>query len=813
MERFICIHGHFYQPPRENPWLEEIEIQDSAYPYHDWNERITAECYAPNSSSRLLDGDNRIIDIVSNYSKISFDFGPTLLLWMQKYSPETYELILEADRQSMKWRSGHGNALAQPYNHIIMPLANSRDKRTQVLWGIKDFECRYHRYPEGMWLPETAVDMETLDIMSEFGITFTILAPHQAGKIRKIGTDTWTDVNRNEIDPSMAYICQLPSGRRMSIFFYHEPVARAVAFEGILANGEEFVSRILTDFSDNKKSKPMLNIATDGESYGHHHKFGDMSLAFALHYIESSGLAGLTNYGEYLENNPPLYEVQIHENTSWSCVHGIERWKSNCGCNSGWNQSGDQEWRTSLREAIDWLRDRISSIFEDTAKEYLKNPWEARDDYVEVIADRSPESMESYLMKHATRKISNADRTVVLKLMEMQRHAMLMYTSCGWFFDELSGIETVQIIQYAGRVIQLAQKLSGIDLEEPFKERLSKAKSNLAEHQDGASIYDKFVKPAIVDLNRVTAHYAISSLIKDYGDTERVYCYQIKKADYQRIQSGTAKIAVGHVNVTSDITFNSETVGFCALYLGGHVFNGAIKAFSGDDAYQLMKREIIKAFESGDISDVIRLVDDHFDKNTYSLTHLFRDEQRKILNIVSDETMKQFEHAYRILYENNQTLMAFYYESGIPVPGPFLTAAAFTLNLDLKKAFSEEEIDAERVKGIIDEIKKWNVELDSVNMEFMLRRKGEGMVNQLLVSPWNFSLLSDFYKFMEVVHSVPVGVNFWQIQNAYFQIAKTVYTEILIKAKEGNAEAAQWIELYRSAGEKLFFNTKIVLSD
>ncbi|MDH5768151.1 MAG: DUF3536 domain-containing protein, partial [Nitrospirota bacterium] len=380
MERFLCIHGHFYQPPRENPWLEAIEIQDSAHPYHDWNERVAAECYAPNSASRILDGEDRIIDIVSNYARISFNFGPTLLSWLETYSPEIYQAVLDADRQSIEWRSGHGNAISQVYNHIIMPLANSRDKRTQTIWGIKDFEYRFKRLAEGMWLPETAVDLETLDILAEQDIRFTILAPHQAFRVRKIGTGKWKEVSGGRIDPTRAYLCRLPSGRRINIFFYDGLISHAVAFEELLKKGEDYATRLLSGFSEIRQWAQILNIATDGETYGHHYKFADMALAYALNYIESNGLARLTNYGEYLEKYPPTYEVEIIDNSSWSCIHGIERWRSNCGCNSGGNSEWNQEWRTALRDSFDWLRDQLAFRFEHKSKEYLKDPWKARED-------------------------------------------------------------------------------------------------------------------------------------------------------------------------------------------------------------------------------------------------------------------------------------------------------------------------------------------------------------------------------------------------------------------------------------------------
>jgi alpha-amylase/alpha-mannosidase (GH57 family) len=334
MERYVCIHGHFYQPPRENPWLEAIELQDSAYPYHDWNERITAECYGPNAVSRILDSQDRIVRIVNNYARISFNFGPTLLSWMERKAPEVYRAVLDADVESRARYGGHGSALAQGYNHIILPLASLRDKRTQVAWGVADFVHRFGRRPEGMWLPETAVDVESLELLAEHGIEFTVLAPRQARGVRKVGDTAWTDVSGSRVDPSMAYRIPLPSGRSIAAFFYDGPISQGVAFEGLLHRGEQLAHRLLGAFAPARKHAQLAHIATDGETYGHHHRRGEMALAYALHYIETNKLATLTNYGQFLEKFPPTYEATVFDNSSWSCVHGVERWRSDCGCST-----------------------------------------------------------------------------------------------------------------------------------------------------------------------------------------------------------------------------------------------------------------------------------------------------------------------------------------------------------------------------------------------------------------------------------------------------------------------------------------------
>lgn len=805
MERYICIHGHFYQPPRENPWLEAIEIEDSSFPYHDWNEKVNAECYAPNSASRILDGERRIMDIVSNYSRISFNIGPTLLSWMEAYAPDIYQAILDADRQSMEWRSGHGNAIAQVYNHIIMPLANTRDKRTQIIWGIKDFECRFKRFPEGMWLSETAVDIETLEILAEQGVKFTILAQYQASRVKKIDTEMWEDVSGGRIDPTRAYLCRLPSGRNINIFFYDEPISRAVAFEKLLNKGEEFANRLLNGFSDQRQWQQMLNIATDGESYGHHHRYGDMALAFVLNHIEYNKLAKLTNYGEYLEKHPPAHEVEIINNTSWSCIHGIERWKSNCGCNSGGRPEWNQEWRASLRDSLDWLREQLDHGYENKAKEYLKNHWEARHEYIDIILNRSEENIDRFFEKYALKILSEDEKILTLKLLEIQRHAMLMYTSCGWFFDEISGLETVQIMQYASRAIQLSDDLFPNGLEKGLLEKLARAKSNIPEYKDGAYIYEKFVQLGMIDLKKVGVHYAISSLFEDYPENTRIYCYTITREDYQRVEAGRIKFAAGRILIRSEIIMETERLSFCVLHLGNHDFNGGVRTFLGDEAYRSMKGEIVTSFEKGAFADIVRLMDKHFGMHNYSLKHLFKDEQRKIVNQVISSTIEEFEETYRRMYENNRILMAFLQETGMPIPRTFYTAAEFTLNHDLKKSF-EEEKDVSMIQNIINDIKKWNVHVNALDHEFLVRHRVERIMDELHKNPSDFSLLQRIERKLHIFLTLPFEINLWYVQNVYYDIAKTTHKEFLLKAKSGDTDAVRWVEVFKQIGHKLSFN-------
>ncbi|MBI4528902.1 MAG: DUF3536 domain-containing protein [Deltaproteobacteria bacterium] len=803
MERYICIHGHFYQPPRENPWLEAIEQQDSAYPYHDWNERITAECYAPNAVSRILDGQNRILQMVNNYAKISFNFGPTLLSWLEKKAPDTYQAILEADREGQKRFSGHGSALAQPYNHMIMPLAQRRDKYTQVCWGIRDFEHRFGRKPEGMWLPETAVDLETLSIMAELGIGFTILAPDQARRARRIGGRSWRDVTGGGIDPTMAYELALDSGRKIALFFYDGPIARSVAFQGLLSKGEDFAHRLIDTFREERDWYELVHIATDGESYGHHHRFGDMALAYALNYIETNNLARLTNYGEYLERHPPSYQVEVRENSSWSCAHGVERWRSNCGCRLGTPPGWNQEWRAPLREALDWLRDSTAAPYEEKARQFLRDPWDARNDYIECVLDRSEETLRRFLEKHATRNLIPSEKSRVLKLLELQRHAMLMYTSCGWFFDELSGIEAVQVIQYAGRTVQLAGELFGDQREAQFLERLRKAQSNIPEHGDGARIYHTFVKPAMVDWQKVAAHYAVSSLFERYPEQAKIYCYEAVREDYEVFEAGRAKLVIGRLRLISEITRESAVMSFGVLHFGDQNLNCGVREFQGPQAYQTLLKEITEPFNRGDFPAVIRLLDKHFGESTYSLTSLFRDEQRMILGRILEASLADAESVYRQLYENQAPMMRFLRNLRIPLPKAFRAAAEFFLNAQLRRCLEAEEIDVDRIAALLEETKIQGAPLDEQTLEFSFRRNVERLAERFSVQPGDPVLLKRLSRAATLLGKMPFPIDLWRVQNVYYRMLQNTYPEFHKKAQQGDESAQAWCSQFRDLGEKL----------
>jgi alpha-amylase/alpha-mannosidase (GH57 family) len=803
MERYICVHGHFYQPPRESPWLEAIELQDSAHPYHDWNERITAECYATNAASRILDEKGRIVQIVNNYSKMSFNFGPTLLAWIETNARDVYGAILDADAESQRRFSGHGSALAQAYNHMILPLANRRDKVTQVLWGIKDFEHRFKRSPEGMWLPETAVDLETLEVLAEAGMRFTLLAPRQAKSVRPIGGRTWRNVSGEKIDPSMAYLMNLPSGRQITLFFHDGPISKAVAFEGLLARGESMAERLVAGFSDQRTWPQIVHIATDGESYGHHHPNGDMALAYALHIIETRNLARLTNYGEYLQKHPPTHEVKIFENSSWSCVHGIERWRSNCGCSSGGYPEWNQEWRGPLRHALDWLRDALGPAFEGEAGKYLKDPWDARNHYIQVVLDRSKESSEAFLTAHAQRPLNESERIMVWRLLELQRHAMLMYTSCGWFFDEISGIETVQVIQYAGRSVQLGKQLLDGSLEQRFMELLEAAKSNIPQFGSGKRLFEKWVQPATVSLEAVAAHYAMSSLFEDYSEEDRIFCYRAEQLAYETARAGRAGLALGLVKITSEITGETDGFAFGVLHWGDHNISGCIRQTAQEAFDPSCSSEILDVFSKADFPSALKRMEENFGSASYSLKRLFRDEQRKILDIILDTTLADAESAYRQLYENYAPLMLFLKDSEIPSPKALQTAAEFILNIDMKRAFEEPRPKAEVVDDLLAKSIMKGIQLNSGILEIVIRRCFERLAARLLQDPEDISLLEALDNLAGVVGRMPFKVNLRTAQNICYQLLQVYFPGMKERAEKGDETACRWMGHFRSLCERI----------
>lgn len=474
----LCIHGHFYQPPREDPWTNEIETQPSAAPFHDWNERVFQECYKPNTEAIIVDDHDNVVKRVNNFEYFNFDFGPTLLNWIRKKHPKTYNRVIEADKKSVEEHNGHGNAIAMCYSHMIMPLANHNDKVTQIRWGVEDFKFHFKREPEGIWLPETACNLDTIDVLIDEGIKYIILDPSQAESIRKDHRGKWTNVTGGKINTQMAYRhCHSRNkGKSLNVIFYDGPLSRNIAFDSHIYDSHLLLNRIMQVPVSDSENPGIISVAVDGETFGHHKHYTERTLSYLFSELIPKSNYQNINFGEFLAMNEPEYEVKLNEGvkgegTSWSCPHGVGRWKEDCGCGKN-EEYPSQQWRRPLRDSLDFLRDELAFIFEKYGGMFLKDVWAARNDYIELILNDDKETSAKFFNHHSKRKLEESEKMVCMDLLEMQKFAMLMFTSCGWFFSDISGIEAKQILRYAARAIELAKEVSGTDPGSEFKKRL-----------------------------------------------------------------------------------------------------------------------------------------------------------------------------------------------------------------------------------------------------------------------------------------------------------------------------------------------------
>lgn len=717
---YVTVHGHFYQPPRENPYLDAIERQPSASPYHDWNERIHHECYRPNAFARVQNEHNLVVGIVNNYEYLSFNIGATLMSWLERYDVEVYQRILEADRKSCERLNGHGNAIAQVYNHIIMPLANERDKYTQIRWGKEDFRSRFGRDPEGMWLAEAAVDYATLEALVAEGIRFIILAPSQAQRCRAIPTDEqpvtqWHEVGGSQIDATRPYRCFLPgadpSRDYIDIFFYDGPISRDMGFSDVLYNSHHLAGRIGQAVRGDHRPAQLISVATDGETFGHHKGGTEKTLAYA--FIDEFPRYGwtVTNFAHYLSLNSPTWEVELKPVTAWSCAHGVDRWQDDCGCGGegGWHQ----KWRRPLRNTLDWLRDHLIKVYEETGKQFFRDPWAARDEYIHVIRDRSPANVSRFLGCHQTHKLAAAEHIDALRLLEMQRHALLMYTSCGWFFEELSRPEGTQILRYAARALELAGDVAGVQLEKGFLKRLAQAPSNVELFKHGCEVYRQLVATAQISFKQVAAQYAMTSLFGQKSEVRsyhleggihpscyirhpslrHLYCYTAHQLDYQLQRMGSLTLAVGQLQLVSEITWESEHLVFAVLHLGGWDFHCCIQPFSGRRAYSQIKDKLFEALQQASAAHTIRAITSAFGDQSFSLQNLFAEERHRIMRLLSHETLTRLDQLYTQVYRDNYGVLMAFHRDELSVPQELQVAAEIALGhrcLNLVRSLEQE---------------------------------------------------------------------------------------------------------------------------
>ncbi len=691
MTTALVIHGHFYQPPRENPWTELVEREAGAAPFHDWNERIHAECYRPNAFARISDTHGRVERVVNNYTRLSFNFGPTLLNWLERHQPETYGRILEADRESVLRHGGHGNAIAQGYNHSILPLCNERDRRTQIRWGLADFRRRFHREAESLWLPETACDDATLAALIEEGLRYVILSPFQAEAVRAPGSDEWQDASDGRIDTTVPYRYSHPdgSGRSIAICFYDGRIARGIAFEGLLASSQGLLAACARAA---RGGAQIVNVATDGESYGHHFRFGDRCIAYALEVeAERYGLR-VTNYGEFLDEYEPEHEVIIQtgpdgEGTAWSCAHGLGRWTRDCGCDAsapgGWNQ----RWRAPLRAAFDLLRDDLAPKFEEAGGELLRDPWAARDEYVELLGPGGHSRREEFLSRHATHTLSAVEKVRALTLLESQRASLTMYTSCGWFFNDISGIETVQTLRYAGRVVETMEAAGLAPPTASFLELLSEAKSNQLERPTGADIYLRTVAQSRVTPQRVAAHVAICNLLEP--EVQESQCesagYNYRKLDFRKQRHGRVTLETVRLALEEVATGRGQEFALAAMHFGEIDYYCALRPYRTPEEYEEAAARLWSHLRAASLPVLLRVAQSEFGPEEFGLEALLPEGQGHLSRSVFGKLVERFMEEYEHLYEENRRVIERLQEIGFHPPRELRLAAELTVGLRLER--------------------------------------------------------------------------------------------------------------------------------
>ena len=835
---YVTVHGHFYQPPRENPYLDAIERQPSASPFHDWNERIHWECYRPNAFARVFNDRGEIVKIVNNYEYMSFNIGPTLMSWLERHDGSVYQRILEADAKSCDRLNGHGNAIAQVYNHIILPLANERDKHTQIRWGKEDFRSRFGREPEGMWLAETAVDYATLEALVAEGIKFIILAPSQAQRCRPIPTEDdsssqWHEVGGNQIDPTRPYRCYLDSDESaktstayIDIFFYDGPISRDMGFSDVVYNSHHFAGRIGAAIRGDHRQSQLISVATDGETFGHHKKGTEKTLAYA--FIGEFPRHGwtVTNFAHYLSLNPPSWEVKLKSVTAWSCAHGVDRWQDDCGC-GGEGGVWHQKWRRPLRNALNWLRDQLIDVYEEYGNTLFRDPWQARDEYIHVMGDRTPANIQRFLSHHQTRKLQAAEQVEALRLLEMQRHSLLMFTSCGWFFEEISRPEGTQILRYASRALELAGDVAGVQLEKGFLKRLGLAPSNVEEFKHGAEIYRQLVLTAQIDFKQVAAHYAITSLFNHHKNTlpqhqtdkhhhiphQRVYCYNAHELDYHKQSLGPLTMAVGHLQLVSDLTWESENLVFAVLHLGGWDFHCCIQQFAGRRNYSQIKEKLFTALQQASIAHVILVMTQLFGDDTFSLQTLFAEERHRIMRLLSQDTLARLDQLYTQAYRDNYGVIMAFHRDELEVPRELQVAVEIALGyrcLTTLKSLEQDITELQLSWNLIGELEAIATEAEHLRCQLNIP-DGNQILEQLIVRLlWqllytaNSKIDADIQRLerlIDVGYKLHLGINLNHSQELYWSC---LHSQILprITSLESEAETMQCRQLLK-LGQKL----------
>lgn len=792
-DRCVCIHGHFYQPPRQDPWLGTIPAEDSARPWHDWNELVTAACYAPNTDSRVLDGEGKIADIVNNFSRISFNIGPTLFSWLEKRRSKVYQAILEADIESMERFGGHGAAIAQCYGHMIMPLASAHDMRTQVRWGIADFRARFKRMPEGMWLPELAVDTPTLETLAAEGIRFTVLSPHQAAGIRHIHEEKWQVPAPESFDVRIPYRCPLPSGASIDIFFYDAGISQEIAFGEMLRDGGRFAAALTGRLEDETDRPLLVSVANDGETYGHHRRFGDMALAYCLGRIEQSDIARLTVFGEFLEKHPPEMEATIREQTSWSCPHGIERWRSGCSCSSGCHPDWDRSWRKGLREAMDLIRPQLDLLFEQKMPLSPGDPWTVRDLYIGTILARE----QGNGREGTSGEVSPEDMTARI-LLEMQRHAMLMYTSCGWFFDDIAGIEAAIVLRHACRAMQLARLAGGPDLEEEFVRILATAQSSRPGFTDGADVYRRCVLPFRIGLEDAAARYAVFCSHGLEMPAWWAETFHIGPGTLTGFGTGVCSGIAGTVKVTEILTGHSASFDIAAYSGRSSVISGAREA-AGPAAF---RRLLSRLNEDGEDDAVLSVMTEMFGKTLCRRADLSEDDRLSLSEAVLGPVLSRAAEDMEMLCSRYGQEVGELQQSGRAMPPPVALAAGDRIN---RKAleFIRSNPDAAGAEELLVTFAAWNTAPDHRALSSAASTQAASLLDEIAAGPLDPAPVTRLAGLLEAAGTLSLETATRENQDRCFEIAGEQYRQAVAKTREGDENAAAWAGAFEKAAGML----------
>lgn len=723
----VCIHGHFYQPPRENPWLGVIEEQPSAAPYHDWNTRIATECYTALTRSPIRDEKNEILDLFNCFAHLSFNIGPTLFSWMEYHTPETLRRIRLGNDLAIATYQGHGGAIAQPYNHPILPLCDARDRHTQIVWGLREFRHRFGRESEGMWLPECAIDRNTVRALIDHGVRFVILSPKQASKVRRFGSEEWIDVFTQGIETRHPYrVFEVDGGGRthfdryLDVFFYDPGLSLKISFEHLLRDIDRFEWYVRERLDADAALPQLVLIATDGEVYGHHERHGEETLAQFYARVFRHREIYLSTLGQYLAENPPCWEVKLWEGedgrgSSWSCEHGIGRWMRDCGCQTGGRPEWNQRWRGPLRAAFDRLRVHIREILRREGSRLFRDYSDARDDYIHILLDPSETAREAFLQQHARLPLTSENRLRAWKLLEADRHAMMMYTSCGWFFAELSGLEPVQNMRYALRAAELLQEYSHTDLTHLLLEGLQAARSNLPELGTGADIFRRSVLPTRYSARVIAAVYTLARLL---NLPPPPYRWDVDLREEGRATKAGFRTLWGVILLRDPRTTETSVFSFFAAALEEHLF-GVLVAPPDDPTFlKRLKKSSPEEIEALLATEGITAKD------------LPEEERRRFLRVLFEERFLQLERETEAMYDRMKPFYQLLFKSGFEIPATLRVIAERALRNRFFKAFCEvveqggvESKAAKTTQEMVEEGKELGISIDRSDAAQFLSQK------------------------------------------------------------------------------------------